>query len=62
MKFTEFYHEGCDTTFFVKYGVEQHVSDVDCCPSCGKRGHFEKESVRELDGLLVGKGDITIED
>lgn len=59
MKYTEFYHEGCDSTFFVKYAIEQNVSDIDYCPSCGKKGHFEKESVRELDGLLVTKTDIS---
>lgn len=62
MKYTEFYHEGCDTTFFVKYSIEQHVSDVDYCPSCGKEGRVVKEGVKELDGLIVGKGDITLDD
>lgn len=58
MKFTKFYHEGCDTTFHVKYAIEQHVKDIEFCPSCGGYGKFTKEGVTELNGLLVTVSDI----
>lgn len=58
MKFTEFYHSECDTTFHVRYAIEQDVADIDFCPSCGGTGRFEKEGVTELEGLIVGKTDI----
>jgi len=59
MKWTEFHSECCDTAFFVKYSFEQHVSDIDHCPSCGADGPFKKGDVIEMKGLLVGKGNIT---
>lgn len=57
MKYTGFYANCCDTTFWVKYGVEQNASDIEHCPSCGEEyepGKFEKEEVKKLDGLIVG--------
>lgn len=59
MKWTEFRHPGCQTTFHVKYLYEQDVKDVDHCPSCGKTGGITKEGVVELEGLLCSKEDIT---
>lgn len=58
MKFTEFNHPECDTTFYVRYSFEQDVADVDYCPGCGGTGRFEKEGVTEMQGLIVSKSDI----
>lgn len=58
MKWTEFHSGCCDTDFFVKYAIEQHVKDIDHCPSCGGQGPFKKQGVTEMDGLLVTKSDI----
>lgn len=61
MKFTHFYHSGCGTDFYVRYGLEQNVSDVDYCPSCGKEDRVIKEGVIEMEGLIVSKSDITMD-
>lgn len=58
MKYTGFYHDYCDSTFWVKYAIEQDVSDIDHCPSCGHDGMVEKVGVRELDGLIVSKTEV----
>lgn len=59
MKYTGFYANCCDTDFWVKYAVEQDVSDIEHCPSCGEEyepGKFEKTGTKELDGLVVDVG------
>lgn len=58
MLFTEFYCPNCDSTFHVRYAIEQDVSDIDFAPCCGHTGRLEKKGVTELDGLLVSLGDV----
>lgn len=58
MKYTKFHCPNCSTNFFVRYGVEQNVADIDFTPCCGHDGKVIKEDVIQMDGLIVSKGDV----